>query len=409
MSIPRPAVSSKRPRSSSSIRSEDVFSPRKKARSSSVQATASPGRSPLIRSRRLSSEVPELSSNSLVTGRLTPAPSVTPAPTSALGKVAAASSDKDTKPEASPPTTNLPVAKRRPRLSLPAPEPDHPHREGTADSGGSAGDAEDFAELLRNGFSLQEAALFQRIQKRGLEPLMPAHWQVDFSTMPDHLFTAADDPAYIESVTLDGTFNATTAFQTMVNLGGFVRGKLEGKHDAEAKIVSSLRKYIQWSVDDAKMAGFEIHPLIAISSSQGKDPAHCENRMDKKLREMAKTLRSRDSHLLSTGHPRPETSSSTVYGLAVAGCVAALITLNARDEKAPTRTMLVVDFSETNTDFWNAISIALLVIAARDDELERVDFYRDCGVERGWKAGQVEPWQAKGRRKSGVEDDDEDA
>ncbi|CAZ83036.1 unnamed protein product [Tuber melanosporum] len=407
MSIPRPAISSKRPRSSSSIRSEDVFSPRKKARGSSVQAASSPGRSPLIRSRRLSSEVPDLSS-SLVTGRLTPAPSVTPAPTSALGKAATATNDKDTEPETSPPTVNLPVAKRRPRLSLPAPEPDRPHREGTVDSGEPAEDAEDFAELLRDGFSLQEAALFQRIQKRGFEPLMPAHWQVDFSTMPDHLFTAADDPAYIESITLDGTFNATTAFQTLVNLGGFVRGKLEGKHDAEAKIVSSLRKYIQWSVDDAKMAGFEIHPLIAISSSQGKDPAHCENRMDKKLHEIAKTLRSQDSHL-SISHPRPETSSSTVYGLAVAGCVAALITLNARDEKAPTRTMLVVDFSEANTDFWNAISIALLVIAARDDELERVDFYRDRGVERGWKVGQVESWQAKGRRRGGVEDEDEDA
>jgi len=38
-----------------------------------------------------------------------------------------------------------------------------------------------------------------------------------------------------------------------------------------------------------------------------------------------------------------------------------------------------------------------------------VDFYRDRGVERGWKAGQVEPWQAKGRRRSGAENDDEDA
>ncbi|RPB05940.1 hypothetical protein L873DRAFT_1661217 [Choiromyces venosus 120613-1] len=407
MSVPRPTTSSKRPRSSSGVKSEDSFSPRKKARSSSVQA--SPGRSPLIRSRRLSSEIPDLSNNSSITGRLTPASSATPAPTSALGRAAAVNDDdKDNKPEASPPTINLPIAKRRPRLSLPAPEPDRSHREGTADSGASAEDAEDLAELLHDGFSLQEAALFQRIQKRGLEPLMPAHWQVDFSTMPDHLFSAADDPAYIEAVTLDGTFNATTAFQTLVNLGGFVRGKLEGKQDAESKIVTSLRKYIQWSVDDAKMAGFEIHPLIALSSSQGKDPAHCENRMDKKLREIAKTLRSQDSHLLSTGHPRPQTSSSTVYGLAVAGCVAALITLNACDENAPTRTMLVVDFSESNTDFWNAISIALLVIAARDDELERVDFYKEHGVDRGWKPGQVEAWQAK-RRRSDVENEDEDA
>jgi len=38
-----------------------------------------------------------------------------------------------------------------------------------------------------------------------------------------------------------------------------------------------------------------------------------------------------------------------------------------------------------------------------------VDFYRDRGVERGWKVGQVESWQAKGRRRGGVEDEDEDA
>jgi hypothetical protein len=78
--------------------------------------------------------------------------------------------------------------------------------------------------------------------------------------MPDNLFTGPDDPAYIEAVTLDGTFNATTAFQTLVNLGSLVRGKLEGKQDAEAKILLVLRKYIQWSVDDAKLGEWELMP-----------------------------------------------------------------------------------------------------------------------------------------------------
>lgn len=155
-------------------------------------------------------------------------------------------------------TTILPIAdtapKRRPRPSLPA-ESERSFRESSVNSintGHTEQDAEDFAELLRDGFSLHEAALFQRIRKRGLEPLMPAHWQVDFATMPDNLFLSGEDPAYIEALTLDGTFNATVAFQALVNLGAGVRGKLEAHHDVESKILLSLRKYIQWSIDDAK-------------------------------------------------------------------------------------------------------------------------------------------------------------
>lgn len=81
---------------------------------------------------------------------------------------------------------------------------------------------------------------------------MPAHWQVDFGTMPDNLFAEPEDPAYIDAVTPDGTFNATAAFQAVVNLGAGVRGKLETAQDAESKVLFGLRKYIQWSLDDAK-------------------------------------------------------------------------------------------------------------------------------------------------------------
>lgn len=80
---------------------------------------------------------------------------------------------------------------------------------------------------------------------------MPAHWQVDFGTMPDNLFSEPEDPAYIDAVTPDGTFNATAAFQAVVNLGAGVRGKLETAQDAESKVLFGLKKYIQWSLDDA--------------------------------------------------------------------------------------------------------------------------------------------------------------
>ena len=83
---------------------------------------------------------------------------------------------------------------------------------------------------------------------------MPAHWQVDFNTMPDNLFFPAAENAvgHIDSITLSGTFNATCAFQNVVNLGALVRGKLEAKKDPEERVVQVCRKYIQWSVEDVR-------------------------------------------------------------------------------------------------------------------------------------------------------------
>lgn len=257
----RPTVSNKRPRSSSGAIENSITSPlRKKPRSSSrggspkAQRSSSLPRSPLVRTRRIS--------DGPVADR---SPRVHPLKEESFTEEILKEEDL---PPTSAPLTTLPIAgiapkpKRRGRLSLPAPEPAPLFaREGSVTSNQTEQDSQDFAELLRDGFSAHEAALFQHIRRRGLEPLMPAHWQVDFATMPDNLFTGPDDPAYIEALTLDGTFNATAAFQAVVSLGALVRGKLETHQDAENKILWSMRKYIQWSIDDAKQGMIDSSPL----------------------------------------------------------------------------------------------------------------------------------------------------
>lgn len=248
----RPTVSSKRPRSSSGTEEKGVISPqRKKFRRSSfhqgtpkVQRFFPITRSPLVRARRVS-DGPITKSHPL--------------------REESSNEGAPEEPLFSPPTsvplTTLSIGvsapkppKRRPRHSYPLTESERGGsvREGSVFSNGTERDSQEFEELTREGFSLQEAELFQHIRKRGLEPLMPAHWQVDFGTMPDNLFAEPEDPAYIDAVTPDGTFNATVAFQAMVNLGAGVRGKLETAQDAESKVLFGLRKYIQWSLDDAK-------------------------------------------------------------------------------------------------------------------------------------------------------------
>lgn len=97
-------------------------------------------------------------------------------------------------------------------------------------------------------------------------------------------------------------------------------------------------------------------------------------------------MRAEESRLTQAGVPRDDEASSTLYGIAVSGAVVALLTLDARNASTP-RTMVVLDFSDITLDFWNAISVALLVIAAREDELERHKFYQSHDLKIGLGAG----------------------
>jgi len=254
-------------------------------------------------------------------------------------------------------------------------------------------DADDEAWLIQElhddeGFSPQEAALFLRIRKRGLEPLMPAHWRIDFPTMPSKLFFPAEEDAVgqIDSITLEGTISATAAFQRVFNLGSFVRAKMEQKRKPEERILADLKRYVQWSVGDVRSHLKDqppIYPRLALVSSGGRGPVHCETRMQRKLTQLATEVREENDRLAAAGTPRPDTASSTVYGLAVAGCVVALVTLDAANVDNPTaRTMGILDFSDFTLDFWNSVAVALVVIAAREDELERNEFYMKNNLEK---------------------------
>ncbi|TGZ83369.1 hypothetical protein EX30DRAFT_329539 [Ascodesmis nigricans] len=259
-------------------------------------------------------------------------------------------------------------------------------------------DPQELDDLVnRYGFSLQEALLFLRIRNRGHEPLMPAHWQVDFGTMPDSLFfdaEVANEVGHIDSITLDGTFSATNAFRGLVGLGCIVRGKMEAKKDPEDRILAEIRKYVRWSVEDVKKhlpGNNDIYPRVVLVGSYGKGSVHCENKMHRKLSDLRRIVLRESAHLrdapLSPNAPAstPLTTSSTIYGIAVAGPVVALVTMHCTPEADPQgtkiKTMVTLDFSDTMMDFWNAVAVALLVIAAREDELERTEFYKGHDIK----------------------------
>jgi hypothetical protein len=166
-----------------------------------------------------------------------------------------------------------------------------------------ANEEQQLDELRAEGFTLQEAQLFIRMRNRGLEPLLPAHWEVDFPTMPEKLFFSdkGNQVGHIDSVSLEGTFQATSALQAVVMLGSTVRGRIESKRDPEDRVMAALKKYIQWSVDDVKTSSrcapwvfygkagtdgsvdykeySEIYPRIVLVRSNGKGAEYCETRV----------------------------------------------------------------------------------------------------------------------------------
>jgi hypothetical protein len=125
-----------------------------------------------------------------------------------------------------------------------------------------------------------------------------------------------------------------------------------------------------------------------------------------KLTQLAAEVREENQRLAAAGTPRPDTASSTVYGLAVAGCVVALVTLDAANVDNPTaRTMGILDFSDFTLDFWNSVAVALVVFAAREDELERNEFYMSNNLEKA-PPEKKRDWEKGGRYSSVNEDID---
>ena len=52
----------------------------------------------------------------------------------------------------------------------------------------------------------EEIALFNKLNNRGLEPLFPDNWKMDFETVPEDLFSGDDSEVLINNLANDGHF-----------------------------------------------------------------------------------------------------------------------------------------------------------------------------------------------------------
>lgn len=258
------------------------------------------------------------------------------------------------------------------------------------------------------------ALLFTRIQHRGMQPLFPASWKIDFLGLPSTLFVQNNSnfkpPICSMNNTDSGEFRGKLAFKRLVFLGRDIRDRIQLNKEyrlpydslaIEPHILNELKRFQQWMKKDSLgLYAFEklkIPYLIFVSSCYSdfsknmdmninNDYLIVAEKMEKKLREAAQYHRQRIlskytdqcSYLLSTSpcdqhentHIITINKFPTIYGFAICRSQVAIVSLNSSNSNNPIRTLLVIDYCNATQDLWSAIAIALTMVASRDETIE---------------------------------------
>ncbi|CCJ28618.1 unnamed protein product [Pneumocystis jirovecii] len=257
------------------------------------------------------------------------------------------------------------------------------------------------------------ALLFTRIQYRGMQPLFPASWKIDFLGLPSTLFVQNNSnfrPPLCSMNNSDGgefrvIFLGKLAFKRLMFLGRDIRDKIQlnkeyhlshDSHSIEPYILNELKRFQQWMEKDIYTPEKIKIPYLIFASSCYSDfsknvDVNINNdyiivaeKMENKLREAAQYHRQRvlsryiDQYSYVSSTPLDENENTltminkfpTIYGFAICGSQVAIVSLNSSDSKNPIRTLLVIDYCNITQDLWSAIAISLTMVASRDEAIE---------------------------------------
>ncbi|KAI9675223.1 MAG: hypothetical protein M1822_008960 [Bathelium mastoideum] len=225
--------------------------------------------------------------------------------------------------------------------------------------------------LEAKGWTQAEIELYISLELRGYLPLLPASWEMDFSTFPTTLFIKEEEKAYIRALGRSGRlsvgsseFRAQKALQDLVSLGAKVRDTVVvGVKQPEPIAKKQVKKYIKWALSDAglnKRKGAE--ELVVVEARVGKEaPQTVQERMLEKLKELAE----KHGNLIDRGTDLP-----ALYGILFFHTVMAIVTYDPNtatgDGSKDIRTIASFNFKRLDYDVWNGLSVAIVAMHARE-------------------------------------------
>ncbi|KAJ4368212.1 hypothetical protein N0V83_006568 [Neocucurbitaria cava] len=246
-------------------------------------------------------------------------------------------------------------------------------------------------ELRDAGWSEDAVFLFQKLGMRGFEPILPIDWIDDFETLPEDLFTAKLDKAFIKpayGTDYHGKCNyilmsiveaanksiAQVALSNLFDLGSLARDAWHTRAPRRTpayQIKRAVQKYTRWAMKDGgidhiwpELPLYEIVTWgLNVHSSDG------EKRMIEKLGK----LHARWREALQTQTAQGELTSAvpgvpTLYGVTASHTVMAFVSYappTEENEQPHLRLIAMFDFGKEGYDVWNSLAVAIFVIHCR--------------------------------------------
>ncbi|KAF1839495.1 hypothetical protein BDW02DRAFT_155077 [Decorospora gaudefroyi] len=236
-------------------------------------------------------------------------------------------------------------------------------------------------ELREAGWSEDAIFLFQKLSMRGFEPILPLGWLRDFDTVPEDLFTANLDKAFLRP-TFGTDYSAQYALNKLFELGGIVRDAwhTHASRTPAFQIGKAVKKYARWAMKDGQVDHLWAQlPLFqTVTFSRHVHPSVGEQRMIEKL-----------GHLYELWHEALQIDEAqdrgdsvvpevpTLYGITASHSVLAFVSYAPPTEEKDVpqlRLIAMFDFQKEGYDVWNSIAIAIFVVHCRN----RMVQLKDC-------------------------------
>ncbi|KAB8235084.1 uncharacterized protein BDW43DRAFT_309465 [Aspergillus alliaceus] len=244
-------------------------------------------------------------------------------------------------------------------------------------------------------YNEEEKDLFFRLAMRGFEPLIPEHWQLDFPTLPDTLFsdTEGDAEPLIQAFRSSKT-HAIKSLANLFSLGGRVRDCRVLKRRPEVITKTSIKRYIRWALCDVGLdTNSKTIPVYAVyAQKKGETTLDAVKKLNRRLQLLANRYRK----ALSATAPDEDHSSirlqpnrkdddcsapllncPLLIGFIICGPILAILTLgtdpSSTTDDTDSKFISQFDLEDTGHDVWNSLAIAIAVMKIRKSMLHLAD------------------------------------
>ena len=228
-------------------------------------------------------------------------------------------------------------------------------------------EAKAMAEL---GWSLDTVLVYLKIARRGLEPLFPITWKVDFPKFPALLFTPDCASAFFANRG-QSEFRMRRAFDRLCMAGADVRcaehGHSHPGRRPEAIVRLHLRAYQHWLWADLDLARDigrgRVANLIAIEAARGDAHAgrledRVRMRLEKRAKYMLSCLEVKGEHGEVVAYRE---DPPTLYGFVVVRSVVGVVALEPLSASRGMKTVGFFHLNRPEEEVWNCISLAILM------------------------------------------------